>query len=118
VTDLMSITRLFVASLLVQRGGFAMAEVDSAAHPNSATTVTEVVMCTNLASGARWEINIDRGRHTVDSYPARFSAEEISWHDLRDGGHYTLDRKSGKLTVVFASSTGGYFIYDRCQLKN
>lgn len=117
MTNLLSITRLFVASLLVQRCGVAVAEVESAMHPNSATAVTEVVMCTNLASGARWQINIDRRRHTVDSYPARFSADEISWHDMRDGGHYTLDRKSGKLTVVFASSTGGYFIYDRCQLK-
>lgn len=110
--------RWFVAILLIQAGGFAVAEIGSVAHPDGAATVAETIMCTNLVSGARWQIVIDEGHHTVDSNPARFSAGEISWRDMRDGGHYTLDRKSGKLTVVFASSTGGYFIYDRCELKN
>jgi len=54
----------------------------------------------------------------VDSNPARISAAEISWHDATDGGNYTLDRKSGNLTVIVASSTGGYFLRDRCNLEN
>jgi hypothetical protein len=73
-----------------------------------------VITCTNPASGATWQINIDYDRATVDANPARVSEAEISWHDTKDGGNYTLDRKSGNLTVIVASSTGGYFLHDRC----
>jgi hypothetical protein len=76
------------------------------------------VTCTNVASGANWQIRINYDKGTVDSNPARISDAEISWHDATDGGNYTLDRKSEKLTVIVASSTGGYFIYHRCRLDN
>jgi hypothetical protein len=76
------------------------------------------ITCTNPASGATWQIRIDYARGTVDSNPARISDIAISWHDAKDGGNYKLDRISGNLTVVVASSTGGYFLYDRCTLKN
>ena len=75
-----------------------------------------VVTCTNPSSGATWQISIDYDRETVDSNPAKVSAEEISWHNAKDGGNYTLDRRSGNLTVVVASSTGGYFLHHHCQL--
>jgi hypothetical protein len=74
--------------------------------------------CTNPSSGASWQIKIDYDRSTVDSNPARIRDADISWRDAKDGGNYTLDRKSGNLTVVVASSTGGYFLYDRCRLDN
>ena len=74
--------------------------------------------CTNPASGATWQIRIDYDGSTVDSNPARISDAKISWHDATDGGNYALDRKSGNLTVVVASSTRGYFVYDRCTLEN
>ena len=77
-----------------------------------------VITCTNPASGTQWQIKIDYDHSTVDSNPARISDGNISWHDASDGGNYTLDRKSGNLTVVVASSTGGYFVYDRCKLDN
>jgi hypothetical protein len=76
------------------------------------------VTCTNLVSGARWRITIDFARSTVDANPARISSARITWHDRTDQGNYTLDRKSGRLTVVVASSTGGYFIHDQCTLQN
>jgi hypothetical protein len=76
------------------------------------------ITCTNPASGTQWQIKIDYDHSTVDSNPARISDGDISWHDASDGGNYTLDRKSGNLTVVVASSTGGYFLYDRCKLDN
>ena len=82
----------------------------AAQHGETATT------CTNVASGANWQIRIDYARATVDSNPARISDAQISWRDASDGGNYTLDRKSGDLRVVFASSTGGSFLYHRCQL--
>ncbi len=75
------------------------------------------ITCTNPASGATWQIRIDYDRRTVDANPARISDAKISWHDAADGGNYTLDRKSGDLTVIVASSTGGYFLYDRCRLE-
>ena len=83
----------------------------AAQHGETATT------CTNVASGANWQIRIDYDRATVDSNPARISDAEISWRDAGDGGNYTLDRKSGKLTVILASSTGGSFFYHRCKLE-
>ena len=76
------------------------------------------ITCTNTTSGASWQIKINYDQSTVDSNPARISDGDISWHDASDGGNYTLDRKSGDLTVVVASSTGGYFLYDRCKLDN
>ena len=76
------------------------------------------ITCANPVSGATWQIRIDYDRSTVDSNPARISDTKISWHDATDGGNYTLDRKSGNLTVIVASSTGGFFLYDRCKLEN
>jgi len=74
--------------------------------------------CANRASGTEWQIKIDYDRGTVDSIPAHISDTQISWHDAKDGGNYTLDRKSGDLTVIVASSTGGAFFYHRCKLTN
>jgi hypothetical protein len=74
-----------------------------------------ILTCTNLVSLASWQIRIDFEHRTVDSNPARISSGEISWHDAHDGGNYALDRRTGNLTVIFASSTGGYFIHDRCR---
>ena len=75
----------------------------------------KAVACTNHASGASWQINIDYDHSTVDAIPASIGADQISWHTA-DGQFFKLDRKSGDLTVVLASSTGGFFIYDRCKL--
>lgn len=74
------------------------------------------VTCVNPASGAHWQIRIDYDRRTVDSNSASISAGEISWRDANDGDNYTLDRKSGELTMVAASSTGGYFLHHHCDL--
>jgi hypothetical protein len=74
------------------------------------------ISCVNPASGASWQVRIDYDRSTADSYPARISETQVSWRDKTDGGNYTLDRKSGELTVVVASSTGGYFLHHRCKL--
>ena len=76
------------------------------------------ITCTNPASGASWQVKIDYDQATADSNPARISDAQISWHDSTDGGNYTLDRRSGELTVVVASSTGGYFLHHRCKLEN
>jgi hypothetical protein len=76
------------------------------------------VTCTNKTSGATWQIKIDYDRSTVDSNPARISDSTISWKDWKDGWNYTLDRKSGDLTVILASATGGNMLFDRCKLEN
>ena len=94
--------------------GFVSALAFAAEPQRGEKTIT----CTNPASGASWEIRIDYDRSTVDANPARISNAEITWRDLKDGRNYTLDRKSGDLTVIVASSTGGNFLYDRCQLEN
>ena len=89
-----------------------------AAFASSAEAGEIAVTCTNPYSGATWQIAIDYDQKTVDSNPARISDAEISWRDAKDGWNYTLDRKSGKLTVVLASATGGNFLYDRCKLAD
>ena len=76
-----------------------------------------VITCSNLASGASFQIKIDYDRSTVDTNPARISDREISWRD-ENRWNYTLDRKSGNLTIILASATGGNFLYDRCKLEN
>jgi len=80
----------------------------------SKTTIT----CSNPVSGASWQIAIDFERATVDSNQAKINLATITWFDPADGGNYTLDRKSGALTAIVASSTGGYFRHGRCALKN
>ena len=53
-------------------------------------------------SGQRRELaDQDRLRASAQSMPIRpaSATREISWHDAKDGGNYTLDRKSGNLTV-------------------
>jgi hypothetical protein len=75
------------------------------------------VTCTNLASGSSFQITIDYDRSTVDTNPAQISDHEISWRDERRW-NYTLDRTSGNLTIILASSTGGSFLYDRCKLEH
>ena len=109
----MVLTRL-AAAIGVSAVAMMAAAVGGAAaqHGEAATT------CTNIASGTNWQIRIDYDRATVDSNPARISDAQISWRDAGDGGNYTLDRKSGKLTVILASSTGGSFFYHRCKLEN
>ena len=88
--------------------------VAAAAFP--ALAATSAITCTNPASGTSWQIAIDYEARTVDANPASIGDGTISWHDAKDGGNYTLDRRSGSLTVIVASSTGGYFLFDRCEL--
>jgi hypothetical protein len=72
------------------------------------------ITCTNPYSGTTWQINVDYDRATVDAAPAQISDATISWQ-AENGWKYSLDRKSGKLTVTLASSTGGNFLYDQCK---
>jgi hypothetical protein len=98
--------------------GMLAAGISAPATANQVQRGETAITCTNLASGASWQVRIDYDRGTADSNPARINAAQISWHDTTDGGNYTLDRKSGELTVVVASSTGGYFLHHRCKLEN
>lgn len=90
----------------------AAAAIGGATAPTSRTVMT----CRNPVSGAAWQIVVDFGHATVDANRARISPAEISWFDPKDGGNYTLDRRSGELTATVASSTGGYFRHGRCVL--
>jgi hypothetical protein len=102
---------ILLAGLATLTIGTAIAAVE-AQHGETAIT------CTNPVSGTSWQIKIDYDRRTVDSNPARIGDATISWHDATDGGNYTLDRKSGRLTVIIASATGGNFLYDHCRLED
>ena len=78
----------------------------------TATTIT----CTNPTSGTSWQIAIDFDKATVDANRAQITETKISWFDPTDRSNNTLDRKSGDLTAIVASSTGGYFRHGRCNL--
>ena len=102
------LTRSLMAGIGVLAIGFSAPPIEA-----RETAVT----CTNPQSGATWQIKIDYEQKTVDSYPASITDAKISWRDAKEGVRYTLDRKSGDLTALFASSTAGHFLYDRCQLE-
>jgi hypothetical protein len=95
-------------------GAAGAVSASAADAPRGAAAIT----CTNVSSGASWQIQIDYDRSTVDSYPAKISDGEISWRDATNGWYYALDRKSGNLKVTLASATGGNFLYDQCKLGN
>ena len=97
---------LFGFGVLVLAGG-----ATAAASPNPVS-----IRCSNPHSGATWEVVIDYDRSLADSFPAEITASHISWHDTLRGGYYSLDRASGKLTMVNGSSTGGYFLHNQCQV--
>lgn len=105
--------------LLAAMQTVAIGVLGGAVIPSASGAVVQsgeaAITCTNPYSGASWQIRIDYDRRTVESNPARISETEISWHDALDGRSYTLDRRTGKLTVVVASSTGGSFLYDQCK---
>ncbi|HEY3847070.1 MAG TPA: hypothetical protein VGL95_08150 [Acetobacteraceae bacterium] len=107
----MFLSRHLAAAVAALTTCVAAAPIDGQPQPH-----TLAITCTNPASGATWQISIDYDRAAVDANPAQVSDAEISWHDAKDGGNYTLDRRSGNLTVIVASSTGGYFLHDHCRL--
>jgi hypothetical protein len=87
------------------------------ATPAGADAHRTTMVCVNPTSGATWEVRIDFDHATVDANPAHVTDASITWRDGKDGGNYTLDRSTGALSAVFASSTGGYFLHDRCAPK-
>ena len=74
------------------------------------------ITCVNPASGTTWQIHIDYAHATVDGIPASIDADSIYWKDSRELRNYTLDRKTGALTVIAASSMGGNIWFNRCKL--
>jgi type II secretory pathway pseudopilin PulG len=100
---------------LLLGAGLLAAILPTSAGAMDASRGTASMTCTNTSSGATWQVKLDYDHATADAYPARISETQISWKDASDGGNYTLDRKSGELTVIFASSTGGYFLHHRCK---
>jgi len=73
--------------------------------------------CTNTTSGATWDLPVDLGHGTVDSFPAQISDRAISWKDTSTDRFYDFDRASGAMDMHAASSTGGFYLTDRCRLQ-
>jgi hypothetical protein len=72
--------------------------------------------CMNTTSGATWDIPVDLTQGTVDSVPAQITDGSISWLDTTFH-HYDFDRRTGLLDMHVASSTGGFYLTDKCVLK-
>ncbi|MGH6823418.1 MAG: hypothetical protein ACREC4_08005 [Methylocella sp.] len=73
------------------------------------------LQCTNPNSGTTWDVKVDYDRSTVDSFPAKITNSQVSWHDTLHGGYYYLDRASGALTFKNATGTGGYALHHTCR---
>ena len=71
--------------------------------------------CLNPVSGARWTLRIDLAAGRVDGARASIDAHTITWTDPTDGARARLDRHSGQLTLVRASSTGGWVQQAACR---
>jgi len=82
---------------------------------DSAHAAATTFRCTNPKSGTTWEVKVDYDRGTADSFPAEITGSQIAWHDTLHGGYYYLDRATGALTFLNASSTGGYATHHTCQ---
>jgi len=108
----MRVTRPLAATLGALALGFAVPAFGETQHGDAAIT------CMNKASGTTWQIKVDYDHSTVDANPATISDSAIKWRDARDGWRYTLDLKSGDLTVVLASSMGGNMYFHRCLLDH
>jgi hypothetical protein len=113
---MMVLTRHLAAAIAALMACVAMPAVAAAPAGGQAAPDAPMVTCTNPYSGTTWQISIDYEHATVDANPAQVSDAEISWRDAKNGWSYRLDRRSGALTVVVASSTGGYFLHDHCGL--
>jgi hypothetical protein len=72
--------------------------------------------CTNTTSGATWDIPVDLAHGTVDSVPAQVTDAAIVWEDTTLH-FYDFDRRTGLLDMHVASSTGGFYLTDRCVLQ-
>jgi ABC-type glycerol-3-phosphate transport system substrate-binding protein len=81
---------------------------------NSADAAAITFRCTNPKSGTTWDVIVDYDRSTADSFQAEITGSQIAWHDTLHGGYYYLDRASGALTFLNASSTGGYATHHTC----
>jgi hypothetical protein len=78
----------------------------------------KAITCMNKSSGTTWQIKVDYDHDTVDTNPATITDSKIAWRDANDGWRYTLDLRTGDLTVVFASSMGGNMYFHRCLLDH
>ena len=98
------------AALAVMAGASA-----SSAEPQHGE---KAITCMNKVSGTTWQIKVDYDHGTVDTNPATITDYKIAWRDANDGWRYTLDLKTGDLTVVLASSMGGNMYFHRCLLDH
>jgi hypothetical protein len=85
--------------------------------PIGSARAASALHCRNTTSGATWDLPVDLGHGTVDSYPAKITDQAISWKDTRTGRFYDFDRASGAMDMHVASSTGGFYLTDQCRLK-
>jgi hypothetical protein len=103
------ITWTVILAALIGAGG-----VMASSRWNRGEAAPLIFRCKNTSSGATWDVKVDLDRSTVDSFPAQITKTNISWRDTKDGGSYDLDRTTGALTQVNASSMGGTLWFHHC----
>ena len=87
-----------------------------AGETEAANAAPAALRCMNTTSGATWDIPVDLADGTVDQVPAHVTDARISWED-KTMHFYDFDRRTGQLDMHVASSTGGFYLTDRCVLK-
>ena len=100
------LTAMLAVVLIAAMGGEA-----AIAAPDAAMALH----CRNTTSGATWTIPVDLAGKRVEHQPARITPAAISWED-KTLHFYRFDRKTGVLEMHAASSTGGFYLRNRCVL--
>lgn len=49
-----------------------------------------------------WTFPLDEGANTANGIPARFTDQEVTWHDTNSNADYVLNRLSGILQITGA----------------
>ena len=108
-----------MGSSAMTRGAAASAAIAclSLLLPAIAVAAPSIVPCHNTTSGAAWTLTVDAQAATVDGIPARISRSVISWKDA-EGRFFDLHRDTGALEMHVASSTGGFYLTDRCSVSD
>jgi hypothetical protein len=96
--------------------GIVIGLIVAVAGSAAASAGPAALHCTNTTSGATWDIPVDLAHGTVDAAPAQITDGAISWEDATMH-FYDFDRRTGLLDMHVASSTGGFYLTDRCVLK-
>jgi hypothetical protein len=77
--------------------------------PIQALAASVTLVCVNRdAPNYPWTFLLDEGAKTANGISARFTDQEITWHDTNSNADYTLNRLSGILQIRGTQNVTAY----------